>query len=163
MLPLNSTYRRMLLKHIPQLTSEDLDRYENLMALHTQLKFEQGMYPKKRTSKDDLVKKSYEKALEILAPVTKQYNKVNLQWKVRRDFASAQSDYPQIPYTFTGVAKFTWLGIKFYGINIYTTLYLWIYKLISYYIQKNNIYKIIAIIIFFILIILGLRALIPIG
>ena len=99
MMPLNATYRRLLLKHIPQLTPEDLNRYENLMALHSQLKFEQGMSPKKRTSKDDPAQKSYDDALAILAPVKNQYHKVNLQWNVRRDFALAQSDFPQIPNT----------------------------------------------------------------
>jgi hypothetical protein len=44
MLPLNLSFRRLILKYIPQISVEELERYENLMALRDQIFHEKIIY-----------------------------------------------------------------------------------------------------------------------
>jgi hypothetical protein len=108
MMPFALSFRRLVLKYIPQLKSEDLDRHESLIALRHQLIQEKNIKPPQTHLPilDENIEKAAREANAILAPYKKEFEAVLRLWLARRQLALKQGGLLQIPTTWEGFVGF---------------------------------------------------------
>lgn len=136
MMPLHTSFRRTLRRTIPQLSYQELDRYESLISLINHLKFEtsRGQEPPQQETKSNEenpispdrasdgslgetpvlpdpisdIDLITGEANEILEPYEKQYRHSHRLWVARRQLAVQQGNFLQIPYTWRSFRLFLW-------------------------------------------------------
>jgi hypothetical protein len=113
MMPFHPSFRFLLRKYIPQVSNEELDRHESLMALRLQLKLEQNMRPERtkpvyaqaegdsdRDIRKQLIREATVQAngtdgVGIFAGFEKEFNAVQQPWIASRQLALRPSPYSQ--------------------------------------------------------------------
>ena len=113
MMPFHPSFRFLLRKYIPQVSNEELDRHESLMALRLQLKLEQNMRPERtkpgyaqaqgdsdRDIRKQLIREATVQAngtdgVGIFAGFEKEFNAVQQLWIASRQLALRPSPYSQ--------------------------------------------------------------------
>jgi hypothetical protein len=142
MMPLHSAFRRTVRRYVPQLSSDDLDRYESLVSFVNHLSVERGSLKlsaptikgakkgKRSPSVDETVRTAShsidpdiallrEEMNDILANYEDLYQKSRELWIARRQLAVQYGNFLQIPYTWRGLwlflsanAKYRWVQSK---------------------------------------------------
>jgi hypothetical protein len=138
MMPIDLTFRRMLLKYIPQVSEYDIRKYESLIALRHQLIHEEIVKPTPIPSKSGTVAKHppvggsiglvTEDAQKIFKAVEPNYNRVHKLEIATRQFALEQGKYLQVPPTFKGGVNYIAKFFKFRWIQLSTLPFLWLNK-----------------------------------
>jgi hypothetical protein len=113
MMPFHPSFRFLLRKYIPQVSNEDLDRHESLMALRLQLRLEQNMRPETtrpgyaqthgesaRDIRNQLIREATVQAngtdgVGIFSGFEKEFNAVQQLWIASRQLALRPSPYSQ--------------------------------------------------------------------
>ncbi len=148
-MPLDLTFRKMLIKYIPQVTEKDLRKYEGLIALRHQLIHEtespESNIPtnkQKNTSKKNLGRKQKpptvvdditrisEQAQAIFAKVKWTYKMAYMLNIATRQFALQQGKFLQIPSTGMGLLRYLITMIKYRCIQFVALPVLWTNKII---------------------------------
>ncbi len=142
MMPLHAAFRRTVRRYVPQLSSDDLDRYESLVSFINHLSVERGSLkfstPTKKGAKkgkrspnvDETVRTAShsedldilllrEEMKDILANYEDLYQKSRELWIARRQLAVQYGNFLQIPYTWRSLwlfmcanAKYRWVQFR---------------------------------------------------
>jgi hypothetical protein len=142
MTSLHAAFRRTVRRYVPQLSSDDLDRYESLVSLINHLNVERGSLklstPTKKAANKGKRSPSAGEAInptshlldpdilllrdemkDILANYEDLYQKSRELWIARRQLAVQSGNFLQIPYTWRGLwlflsanAKYRWVQSK---------------------------------------------------
>ena len=100
MLPLDASFRGLILKYIPELKDENIRRYENLTALRKELIDEKTADESGRKKylpgKDDLIKRYSKEIHDIVEPYKKEFEAAHQIYMSRQRLAYAQSNLLQI-------------------------------------------------------------------
>ncbi|MBV6504990.1 MAG: hypothetical protein ILNGONEN_00546 [Syntrophorhabdaceae bacterium] len=117
MTPLHPGLRRLIQRYIPELTREELARYESLLALRLELTQQKSGVPamvhveayndqqvddRPRQRYDALIKLSENKAADIIARHYRKFELAHRLWMARRQIALHQGGLLQIPTTWKG-------------------------------------------------------------
>jgi hypothetical protein len=128
MTPLDNSFENLLLKKIPDLTREEIDRYDNVLALSQDLRMlasvthssEEDNIKKERDKQKkegDVSKDKLDQALtlsyQILTPYWRRYRKLHGIWLARKTFALCHGDLLQIPTNWDRLKKFLKNYIKY--------------------------------------------------
>jgi hypothetical protein len=113
MMPFHPSFRFLLRKYIPQVSNEDLDRHESLMALRLQLKLERNMPPetptpdyrqaagesardlRNRLIREATVQANGTDGTGIFSSFEREFNAVHRLWTARRQLALRPNPYSQ--------------------------------------------------------------------
>lgn len=180
MLPFSLSFRRLLKKYIPQLSTEDLIRYENLTSLRHQL-LHDIQYPpyiikmkkfirtdpdygdiykeveiEKNFTSEDEIDDITNEANKIIKPVEKYFDKVKKYDVARKQYIFAQGNLFQIPTSLKGIGRYIQAYKNYNVVQLTTKPSLWINR-IKYDVKQKNtelkfVYSFIGIILILILI-----------
>jgi len=153
MMPLHSAFRRTVRRYVPQLSPDDLDRYESLVSLINHLNVERGsLKPSTSTKKGAKKGKRSPSAVEAISPAShlhdpdlllrdemkdilanyeNLYRKSRELWIARRQLAVQYGNFLQIPYTWRGLWLFLSANAK----------YRWVQFRTSYALSSNRWFK----------------------
>jgi hypothetical protein len=100
MTPLDSSFESLLLRKIPALKKEELDKYANLLALSHELRMLLSAIPLRDDEGREIIENNLDRALngsyKILNPYWKRYNTLHKKWFARKRFALYRGDLLQI-------------------------------------------------------------------
>lgn len=128
MTPLDNSFENFLLKKIPNLTREELDRYDNALALSQDLRMLASVIPSSEQDRikkekdvqkkeEDIPKDKLDQALsltyQILTPYWRRYRKLHTIWFARRRYALYHGDLMQIVSNWDRLKKFVINYIKY--------------------------------------------------
>lgn len=136
MMPMHPVLRRRLLKYIPELTSDDLRRYDSWLALRWELSQQRSVVPKQTTHDpnypttnpdypannprqgiDDLIEQSLKGATNIIEPVVKDYIALHDEWLAGRGAAAQRRGLLQIPISSKALISVLLMIIKYYFVH----------------------------------------------
>jgi hypothetical protein len=188
MTPLHLSFRGLISRYIPQLTHEDVTRYESLVAFRHQLILEENFEPPQKDeypqnditrdkSPDDkspnsghskqtpprlipngLIRNVNKQANDIVRPFKKEYEAVVRLWNARRQVVVRQRHYGQIPDTAQRLKDLICAMVKYRWVQIRTFPIL-LKNRIKFYVESLSPKGILFIMVLVILVYLGLRAL----
>lgn len=130
MMPFDLSFRRLVRKYIPQLSHQELNRHESLVALRHQLIQEEHMQPPGIPAKlppgvsarvlSPAIEAATRDANAILAPYKEQYEAVLRLWIARRNLAHKRGGMLQIPTTVDGLTGLVSAIVKHIGVEFST-------------------------------------------
>jgi len=141
-MPFHPSFRFLLRKYIPQVSNEDLDRHESLMALRLQLKLERNMPPGATTSdykqtrggsardiRNQLIREATVQANStngtgIFSGFEKEFNAVQQLWIARRQLALRPNPYSQTLSSLRRWKKLVESVLRYYSVRLRTFLVL---------------------------------------
>ncbi len=118
MTPLHPGFRKLLQRYVPELTREELIRYQGLLALRLELTQQKSGVPaqvqmevdndqkgddRPRQRYDALIKLSENKASDIIARHYRKFELAHRLWIARRQIALHQGGLLQIPTSWRGL------------------------------------------------------------
>ena len=142
MMPFHPSFRFLLRKYIPQVSNEDLDRHESLMALRLQLRLERSMRPETtrpdypqtqrkspRDVRNQLIREATVQANStdgtgIFSGFEKEFNAVQQLWVARRHLALRPNPYSQTLSSLKRWKKLVESVLKYYSVRLGTFLVL---------------------------------------
>ena len=142
MMPFHPSFRFLLRKYIPQVSNEDLDRHESLMALRLQLKLERNMRPETTRSdysqtqrksprdvRNQLIREATVQAngtdgTGIFSGFEKEFNAVQQLWTAGRQLALRPNPYSQTLSAPKRWKKLVESVLKYYSVRLGTFLVL---------------------------------------
>ena len=132
MMPLDLTFRRMLLKYIPQVTEKDLRKYESLIALRHQLVHEPTL-----PAVGGSIGAISDEAQKIFGAkkVEKYYDKAHKLEIATRQYALQQGKFLQISPTAKGGWNYLKKSFNYRWVQVQTLPFLWFNKIIYTLIQ----------------------------
>lgn len=122
-MPFNLTFRRLLRKYIPQLSEDDINRYESLIALRTHIYFEGYS-----TKRNKAIKEITKKAQAIIKPVEPNFNRASLLWKAIREYSLVQGNILQVPPTLKDLQEYVKKNFNYRITQVITLPFLWFNK-----------------------------------
>src|SRR6266850_4378505 len=138
MMPFHPSFRFLLRKYIPQVSNEDLDRHESLMALRLQLRLERNMPP--GTTRPDYKQAAGESARDIrnqlireatvqangtdgtgiFSSFEREFNAVHQLWIARQQLALRPNTYSQTVSTQRHWKKLVGSVLNYYRVRLET-------------------------------------------
>lgn len=179
MLPLNLSFRQMMKKYIPQISSGKLNDYENLLGLrhrlyqeqsianHIQKKYPPGRKIKQGDGMEIERAQSYRQALmssltsevdEIFKNHDKAFAAAVQLWIARRQFALEQGYLLQIPTSIESLRRYIRAYKNYRKVQIKTLPTLWCSKAINF-VQNLTVGKIIIYGLLIVFVVIGFVAL----
>lgn len=128
MMPYSLTFRRLLKKYIPQLTDEEIDRHESLLALRTHLLYESNSIPPGIPAE---ITQISEEANRIIEPVAEEFTRTVQLWSARRELALEQRYFRQIAPTARGVWQHFRKYLHYQRVQIPDLTFLWRRKFLN--------------------------------
>lgn len=140
MLSLNLSFRRLVLKYIPQLISKDLDKYESLTALRHQISEDVRtlstadpiVNQKREDSKESSTHEANITIRKNFIPNVNNYKRVQKLYMAKRQYALQQGNYLQVPSSPSAFWKYINAAINYRNVQIQTLPFLWANRLIYF-------------------------------
>lgn len=133
MLPLNLSFRRLVLKYIPQLISKNLDNYESLTALRHQIKVDVKVFNWNQTRENASESSTHGVNVSVnssdLSNI-QNYSRVQRLYIAKRYYALQQGVFQQTPASWDAFVKFINAAINYRNVQIQTLPFLWTNHLI---------------------------------
>ncbi|MBC8184233.1 hypothetical protein H8E88_24325 [candidate division KSB1 bacterium] len=152
MMPLDLTFRKMLVKYIPQVTEYDLRKYENLVAFRHQIRHEQAVTA---VGGDD-IKTVSAKAQKIFEDkkADKYFEQVHKLEIAARLYALEQRKFLQITPTAKGGWNYIKKSFNYRLVQVQTLPWLW-YNKITYSLRQLTFKKLAILVAAIVLVIFG--------
>jgi hypothetical protein len=98
MVPLDQSFENLLLRKIPGLTREELEKYDHTLVLSQHLRLLASVVPPGERKKiiEEKLDHSLRQSYGLLKPYWKQYARVHKIWLARRKFAQNRGSFSQI-------------------------------------------------------------------
>src|SRR5215475_5612485 len=147
MMPFHPSFRFLLRKYIPQVSNQDLDRHESLIALRLQLKLERNMPPeiptpdyrqavtestrdlRNRLIREATIQANGTDGAGIFSGFEKEFNAVHQLWTARRQLALQPNPYSQTLSTPGRWRKWAGSVLNYYRVRLETLVVLEVNRL----------------------------------
>ncbi len=138
MLPINPTYRRLIRKYVPQISKNDLEKYDSYLAYCYHDKLIPSPPPTKSITapgQEIPLPDSIKELLEKLNNLKKYIAATYQIWTARRDYAIQQKNLLQLTISFNSI-KNNFGAALYYRYVLITRLPLLWYNKYGYYISR---------------------------